>query len=167
MLVSVSILSAKNFEAFTGGDDFSDNLTTLINSLVGSFFIMVFWQAEAKENLEGKKQLEEKEDNLKEILNLFPSGILFYDQRKGLIYKNKQFQEICKTLSLHNEESKIMKKNSSGIVLKKRSSLLKNNLDLKDDSGDKSSSEVLGYFKDKDQEGTTLADSLKELSLSV
>ena len=62
------------------------------------------WEKEAKENIEGKVKLKESEVSLKNILEMFPSGILFkisiykktnyltslfYNKMNGVFYKNK------------------------------------------------------------------------------
>jgi len=167
LLVSITILWAKNYEAFTNDDGFGDNLATLLNSCLAASFIMVIWQAETKESLKDKRQLEDKEDNLKEILNMFPSGILFYDQHKGIIYKNEKFKEICGLLSSQKENGKVMEKSRSEVVLNKKSSFSMDPPDYEDDRLSKSSKEVLCYFTDKDQKCTTLEDNLRELSISM
>ena len=42
-----------------------------------------------KENIDGKIKLKESEVSLKNILEMFPSGILFYNKTNGVFYKNK------------------------------------------------------------------------------
>jgi len=89
------VLSDKNFQ---------DNITTFMNAFVGACLIMRLCESEAKENFKSKKLLEEKEENLKVILNLFPSGILFYDPKKGITYKNEYFKKVCEDLSIAEYE---------------------------------------------------------------
>lgn len=93
---------------------------------------MKYWESESKENFEGKRLLEEKEENLKEILNLFPSAILFYNQKDGIIYKNKHFKEIIEGM-LEKLEKKLVIDKEKDVMQKhsfKLKSVLKNSIDF-------------------------------------
>jgi hypothetical protein len=142
-----------------------DNITTVLNALLGSWFILKYWEYEANENFEGKKLLEEKEDNLKEILNLFPSAILFYNQKDGIIYKNKYFNEIIEDVILRLEK-KMNKATNHSIKkvnnIQKTLQVFKNSIDIKNpNKGDED--RLLSEFMNKDEHIMNLAKDLKTL----
>ena len=85
---SITILNIFNFY-YMKDEEFIDNCATSFNSMIGSTLIMWNWDKEAKENLEGKAKLKEREINLKNILEIFPSGIIFYNKLNGIFYQNK------------------------------------------------------------------------------
>jgi len=105
-LVSLLIVTLINYKILSENEKFQENMITVINGFVGHWFILKFRESEANENLESNKLLEEREENLKEILNLFPSGILFYDPEKGVVYMNEYFKDICQETLKTNEKNK-------------------------------------------------------------
>ena len=141
-----------------------ENLSTVINCLIASCFILKYWESEAKENTEGKKLLEEKEENLKEILNLFPSAILFYNEKDGIIYKNKYFNEIMQDAvlklekKLHKEDLPLAKKRS----VHRLKSVFQNSIEADSLSG-RTGEELLSNFVNKDERFITLSEDLKKL----
>jgi c-di-AMP phosphodiesterase-like protein len=145
-------------------ENYDDNITTIFNCLVGATFIMKYWESESKENFDGKRLLEEKEENLKEILNLFPSAILFYNQKEGIIYKNKYFKEIIEGI-LKKLEKKL-KENGEKETMQRNSFKLKSVLKKSIDPSElylNNSIELLSKFVSKDEKGVTLSDDLESL----
>jgi hypothetical protein len=109
--------------------------------------------------------LEEKEDNLKEILNLFPSAILFYNQKDGIIYKNKYFNEIIEDVILRLEK-KMNKATNHSIKkvnnIQKTLQVFKNSIDIKNPNKD-DEDRLLSEFMNKDEHIMNLAKDLKIL----
>jgi len=118
-------------------------------------------ESETNDNFSGKKELEAKEENLKEILNLFPSGILFYEPKMGITYKNEYFRKVCEEIDKSQEDS-----------LKKSEGLFKQIQELKSNpmsspkklsSVYKSSKMLLDKFQNKDVDQISLAENLKKM----
>lgn len=79
-------------------DEFVDNIATSINCWIGSCFIMNSWQKEYDENLKGKITLQNRELALRDVLELFPSGIVFYNRQKGAFYQNKFWNDMLDSI---------------------------------------------------------------------
>jgi len=52
---------------------------------------MIYCQKESEDNYESKYLLNQKKSMLREILRLFPAGIIFYSDKKGILYENKSW----------------------------------------------------------------------------
>ena len=81
-------------------------MITLMNCILAHLVALKYREYEMVESFQSNKLLEEREENLKEILNLFPSGILFYDPEKGVVYMNEYFKDICQETLKTNEKNK-------------------------------------------------------------
>ena len=59
---------------------------------------MTSWQKEYEENLKGKITLQNRELALRDVLELFPSGIVFYNRQKGAFYQNKFWNDMLDSI---------------------------------------------------------------------
>ena len=57
-------------------------------------------QQESDENFISKKIIKEKKQMLRKILQLFPSGIIFYSEVEGIFYKNKFWLDLVSKYKL-------------------------------------------------------------------
>jgi hypothetical protein len=159
-MIAISLLNSK----IIYDEDFFNNSMIIFNCLLGSCFILKYWEVEAKENFEGKRLLEEKEENLKEILNLFPSAILFYNPKNGIIYKNRHFKEIIENI-IQKLDEKLESKcctPSKKWKVNKLKNVFEKWIDCQDDKLH-SCPRLLSNFMNKDDRCRTLSDDIKSL----
>lgn len=69
--------------------EYMENCVSTVNGCIITWCIMVNGQRESEENYSSKKIIKEKKQMLRKILRLFPSGIMFYNKKEGIFYKNK------------------------------------------------------------------------------
>lgn len=102
---------------------------------------------ESKENFKRKVQIQESEANLKYILEIFPSGIIFYNKLSGFFYKNK-FSILGDITDIYTRDVK--EDRDSNII------------DLKE-SESKETAKVLNSLFSKDHYDLTLKDELERI----
>jgi len=69
--------------------DVLEQVGSSLNSCIVSACVMVYCQKESEDNIESKHLLSQKKSMLREILRLFPAGIIFYSDKEGVFYENK------------------------------------------------------------------------------
>ena len=101
-IFAVIILNLLNF-SFIGDQEQIERVVSSVNGCIISWWIMHNWQKESDENYVSKKIIKEKKQMLRKILQLFPSGIIFYSKHEGIFFKNKFWMDLINKFKLDYE----------------------------------------------------------------
>ena len=139
-------------------------MITLMNCILAPLVALKYREYEMVESFQSNKLLEEREENMKDILNLFPSGILFYDNQKGVTYKNEYFNQVCKEVQT-KQVSPFQKKSKFDMFrnINQSQHRFQSNPVIPELNDTSNIHEVLKKFKNKDQESKTLSDNLNSI----